>query len=147
MEPFDLSRGEVKSGRKHKPVREYLADLKRQEAENARRAAELDVEMERLLQQAMEAAREREAVRKDRLAAAATKAAWEQSRAKVEAEQVALDEDRRLLESLFDALEESRRKAIQFMQMVRRFPQPQWRPETFLMDEAAARLSPCLRER
>lgn len=138
MEPFGLSRGEVKSGRKHMPVREYLADLKRQEDENARRAAELDAEMAELRQQAMGAAQEREAARKDRLAVAAMKAAWEQTRAKVEAEWIALEEDRRLLERLFGALETSRQEAIQFMQMVKRLPESRWSPEALLMAQSAA---------
>lgn len=138
MEPLGLSRGEIKSGRKHKPVREYLADLKAQEEENSRRAAELDAEMERLRQQSMEAAREREAVRKGRLAAAAAKAAWEQSLAKAEAERLALETDRRLLDSLFAALETSRQKAVHFMQMVERFPESHWTPDTLMMARSAA---------
>lgn len=141
MEPFDLSRGEVKSGRKHKPVREYLADLKRQEDENARRAAELNAEMERLRQQAMEATQEREAARKDRLAAAATKAAWEQTRAKVEAERATLEEDRRLLERLFCALDDSRQKAVHFMQMVKRIPENRWSHDALMMSKAAAEVT------
>lgn len=138
MEPWGLSRGEVKSGRKHKPVREYLADLKRQEEANSRRAAELDDEMARLRQEVMDTAREREAARKDRLAVAATKAAWEQTRAKVEVDRFALEEDRRLLDSLFGALETSRQKAIRFMQMLERFPESRWSEETLMMAKAAS---------
>lgn len=138
MGPLGLSRGEVKSGRKHKPVRAYLAELKAQEEANDKRAVELEIELARLRQEAMETAREREAAGKDRLAVAATKAACEQTRAKVEADRFALEEDRRLLDSLFGALETSRQKAIRFMQMVKEFPESQWSEESRRMARAAS---------
>jgi len=137
MEPLGLSRGEVKSGRKHKPVREYLAELKAQETANAQRAADLEAGLARLRDQALRAEVDRRAVQKEKQAAAASRAASEQAQARIEAERGALEADRQLLDDLFGALETSRQKAVRFMQLVQRYPESRWTPETLLMASAA----------
>ncbi|KEQ53059.1 hypothetical protein BV95_02715 [Sphingobium chlorophenolicum] len=138
MEPLGLCRGEVKSGRKHKPVRGYLAELRAQEVANAKQAADLQAELARLRDRALRTEVDRRVAHKDRQAAASAKAAWEQARAKVEAERLAVEEDRRLIGRLFDALGHTNRVATKFMQMVKRFPESRWSEETLMMAEAAS---------
>jgi len=138
MEPLGLCRGEVKSGRKHKPVREYLADLKAQEAANAKRSADLEAGLARLRDQALRTEVDRRTAQREKQAVVASRAACEQARAKIEAERGVLEADRRLLDDLFGALETSRQKAARFMQMVQRFPESRWSEETLVMAKAAS---------
>ena len=138
MEPLGLSRGEVKSGRKHKPVREYLADLRGLKAENAKLATDLQAELARLREQALRTEVDGRAAQKDRQAAASARTVLEEKRAKVEAELLAIDEDRRLIDRLFGAMDHTNGLATKFMQMVKQFPESRWSEQTLIMAQAAS---------
>lgn len=141
MEPLGLVRGERKSGRKHKPVRDYMADLEAQAEANRQRAAELASELARVRRSMLNAEVDRRAIAAEKQALAASRNALAEERAEVAAERQALkDDDRRLDESLA-ALEQSHATAIRFMQMVKQFPESCWSADTMLMADAARNVS------
>ena len=145
MEPLGLVRGERKSGRKHKPVRDYMADLEAQAAANQQRATELAAELARVRQSMLKAEVDRRAIAVEKQALAVSRNALAKERAEVAAERQALKDDDRRLGEAFAAFEQSRATAIRFMQMVKRFPESRWSPETVLMAGAAREVGQAVR--
>lgn len=138
MEPFGLSRGEVRSGRKHKPVKAYLADLAAQAALNDQRAADLAASLAKVRDDGLRAEVDRREAAKEKRIAIAARRELAEARSGVDAERAALEKDRRLLEKAYGAFEYSRSAAERFLQLVKRFPESTWSPETLLMSRMAS---------
>lgn len=137
MEGFDLCRGEVKSARKHKPVKEYLADLKEREEAHEQRTTELQ-EMLAWVRDRMEATKQARAeLAKERNAMDAMRAQLQAERHELAKNQRLFREDCAELDKRIDVFESVRGRALDFIGRVRKFPQEQWREETLVMARSA----------
>lgn len=134
MEPLGLCRGEVKSGRKHKPVKQYLAELKAQEAANQKRAADLEAELARARDTMALAQREREELQKAREKHRAERA---EADAKLASERAVLAEDCKHAAEVMDAIDRTIERALRFVNFVERFPEDRWSEQAFGMAQSA----------
>lgn len=137
MEPLGLVRGERKSGRKHKPVRDYMADLEAQAEANRQRAAELDADLAKVRNEMLRAEAARREILKERQALAASRKAWSEARARVDAERQAVETDRRMLADGLARLETAGRTAARFLSMMRQLPAEQRTPAMVQVNRAA----------
>lgn len=141
MEPFGLSRGEVKSGRKHKPVKDYLADLRAQEDANRKRAAELQEELRTVRDASLRAEVERRALGKEKRALIAVGKAQAEEQSRLDAERLAIAGDRQAFRDMLARIAQVRQLAGRFMEMAKQVPPSQWTPEALRMATAAQNLN------
>lgn len=140
MEDFGLSRGEVKSGQKHKPVKTYLAELKAQEEANAGRAVELEAMLSRVRDDMAAAEQDKLEVAKERRALEDYRKELAMVRDRLSAKRKVLEAECGQAYKIQDMLEQSRMKAADFLGRARAFPQSQWTKQAIVMARSAERV-------
>jgi hypothetical protein len=127
MAPLGLHRGEVASGTKHKPTRDYMMDLRVriEDADAAKRAAQ--IHLDAALEASAEAKADREKARKE----------WLEAKARIQRVREALEAERQHLAEQAASMRRGVSLTFAFLKDMRDMPAKQMSPELTAMRDRA----------